>query len=136
MVRTLWLSASDKTMTKKWCCNVKFSACLKLDAHWTRSAVLSLDQFSCQVQHDMPYGAVGVRTLIENNVFEFERCGMTRLCAALLVRCLTALRNAVSFHPPCQKRLCYGLLKVDDIRKQWLRFICSSVPEDYNPNLL
>ncbi len=36
-----------------------------------------------------PNGAAGVRTHIENNVFEFERHGATRRGAALRIRCAT-----------------------------------------------
>ncbi len=39
-----------------------------------------------------PNGAAGVRTQIENNVFEFERHGATRRGAALRIRCASPLR--------------------------------------------
>ncbi len=42
-----------------------------------------------------PNGAAGVRTHIENNVFEFERHGATRRGAALRIRCASPFRNSI-----------------------------------------
>ncbi len=45
-----------------------------------------------------PNGAAGVRTHIENNVFEFERHGATRRGAALRIRCASPLRERTAQH--------------------------------------
>ncbi len=45
-----------------------------------------------------PNDAAGVRTHIENNVFEFERHGATRRGTALRIRCATPFRQQWYYH--------------------------------------
>ncbi len=62
-----------------------------------------------------PNDAAGVRTHIENNVFEFERHGATRRGAALRIRCATPF----SLVFPLMVTLAYVPLKPTLIDNEW-----------------